>query len=529
MDSKIIKTKIYTCEPSSPYAEAVLIENGVISAVGSYDQVAQAAPADVEVLGLPGRLAVPGLVDAHVHMGALGQAFLRVDLTNLDSIEACRERIKEYAASRKPGEWIIGWGWNHHAWQEKREPTRQDLDDICPENPMLLYRMCGHSVWVNSLALEKAGICKETPDPAGGKIERETDTGLPSGVIKECFDDLESRIPVQTREDLKQALLAAQEEALRRGVTGLHSLETLAEYEALEELDQEGLLKIRIHHTLPPDEMERAMNEKGLKPGQGSPRLWLGGLKLFTDGSLGSGTALMHEEYSDEPGQYGVEFSAKEDLINNILLAYRLGCDVAIHAIGDKALANALEVYQKAREQAPGGDHRDRIEHFQLFRDQDLEEVAKMGLTASVQPVHLSTDWSIAQRRWGDERKPRAYAYNSLIKAGIPVMFGSDAPVEPINPLLGIKAAVTRQNLKNEPEGGWQPQEKISLEKALSAFTKQAAWASRKENDLGAVAPGKIADLTIFSQDLFQTPPEKLAEADVELTIIGGKIEYRKD
>ncbi|MFH1136340.1 MAG: amidohydrolase [Pseudomonadota bacterium] len=527
MDSLIIKANIFTGEPSAPFAQAVLIQNGKIILVGSADQVAQAAPAGAKVLDLPGRLAVPGLVDGHVHLAAFGKTFLRVDLTNLDSIEACRERIRAYAASRRPGEWIVGWGWNHHAWREQREPTRRDVDDLCPENPLLLYRMCGHSVWVNSLALEQAGINKDTPDPAGGKIERDPETGLPTGLVKECFESLESLVPLPTRDDLKQALLAAQVEALRRGVTGVHSLESLAEWEALSELDREGRLRIRVHHTLPPHELEQ-LAAGGQKPSQGD-RLWLGGLKLFTDGSLGSGTALMHEEYSDEPGQLGVEFSPRETLLRNILLAYGLGCDVAIHAIGDRALANALEVYRAAREQsAPTGDHRDRVEHVQLFRHEDLDSLRDLGLTASVQPVHLATDWSIAQRRWGAERAPRAYAYNSLMKAGLPVMFGSDAPVESIDPLLGLKAAVTRQDLQGRPGGGWQPQERVTLAEALRAFTALPAWVSRKEASLGTVAPGKIADLTIFGRDLFDLAPEEWPGVEIELTMIDGEIAYRK-
>jgi len=527
MDLALLSTRIFTGNPARPWAEALKISNARITHVGTNAEVKKACDRATEILELPGRLVTPGLVDAHCHFVSLGRSFQLVDLRNLTSLAEARRVIREAAAMRKPGEWILGRGWNHHDWEEGREPGRHDLDDILPDNPAMMIRMCGHSIWVNSRALALAGIHRDTPDPAGGRIDKDPAGGEPTGMLREARQLIEAHIAQPTLELRKQWALAAQAAALKCGITGVHTCETLNEYEALAALEAEGKLKLRVYHLLPPDDLEAAA-ARGIRAGSGSERLWFRHVKLFADGSLGAGTALLHEPYLDDPASCGIACLEKRDLEDKIRLAYGAGCDVAIHAIGDLAVTNALESIAAVREKYPG-DHRDRLEHVQLHQPQDLRLFQELAVAASVQPVFLPTDWKPADKRWGAQRCRYAYAWKSLLEAGLKVQFGSDAPVEPINPIYGIHAAITRQTLQGEPAGGWFPEQRLSLEEAVSGFTAVAAWNSRCENRLGAVAAGKWADLTVFDRDFFKLAPEELPAAAAELTVVHGEVVYRSE
>jgi predicted amidohydrolase YtcJ len=307
----------------------------------------------------------------------------------------------------------------------------------------------------------------------------------------------------------------------------VHSFEALRQWEAMRALEEEGKLKIRVHHSIQGHELEKAALS-GIEPGYGSNRLWIGHAKLFADGSLGSGTALLHEPYIDDISQTGIAVLPLEDLRESIHLAYQAGYDVAIHSIGDKATTNCLTAIKEARNKIPG-DRRDRIEHLQLLRPEDIRMLKDLGVVASVQPVFLPTDWSVAEKRWGRDRcHGGGYVWKKILKAEIPMQFGSDSPVEPNNPLLGLHAAVTRQTIRGEPEGGWYPDEKLTLAEGLKGFTEIAAWTARKEENLGSIAPGKWADLTIFEQDLFRVPVDNWPTIDVEMTVVDGEIVYRK-
>ena len=524
MDLAILSSRIFTGDPKAPWAEAVAVRENRIAAVGSNDKVKEVCGKRARILELPGRLVTPGFVDAHAHFVSFGLGFQMVDLQNLTSLAACRERIQEAVASFPPGQWVIGRGWDHNKWEGNREPTRRDLDDITPHNPVMMVRVCTHSIWVNTLALEAAHIDGNTPEPEGGRIERFPDSGNPTGLIREARELIEDHIPEPSLEERKAAALLAQETALRVGVTGLHSCEGLREWEALSELDREEKLKLRIYHMLQPEDLEEAIT-RDIQPGYGSERLWFGHIKLFADGSLGSGTALMHEPYSDDPSQHGIPFLSPEELKVNIRKAYQCGWDVAVHAIGDKAVTNALEAIQASRAEHPGS-RRDRIEHVQLFRPQDLSLFQELGVVASVQPVFVPTDWATADCKWGAHRCRNAYAWRSLLEAQIPLQFGSDTPVESINPLFGLHASVTRQDLRGNPTGGWCPGQRLTLEEAIAGYTHVAAWTSRRQDHLGKLAPGKWADLTVFDRDLTRLSPDEWLEAKVELTIVNGEIVY---
>ena len=526
MDLALFSTRIYTGNPVQPWAEALKITAENITHVGSNAEIKAACGNHTEKIELPGKLVTPGMVDAHCHFVSLGRAFQMINLRDASSLTEVRDRIQQAVARCKPGEWILGRGWNHHQWGNRREPTRHDLDDIAPHNPAMMVRACGHSIWVNSLALQEAGVTRETPDPYGGQIDKDPVSGKPTGMLREARNLIEDHIPTPTLAARKQMALAAQENALQNGITGVHTCETLTEWEALAALEAEGQLKLRIYHLLPPDDLEKAA-ELGITAGSGSSRLWFNHVKLFADGSLGAGTALMHEPYSDNPGECGIACLERDRLEDLIRLAYNHGWDAAIHAIGDLALTNALESIESARRDFPG-DHRDRIEHVQIFRPDDLPLFHELGVVASVQPVFLGTDWSPANKRWGADRCRYAYAWKSLLQANLRVQFGSDAPVESINPLFGIHAAVTRRDTGGQPSGGWFPDQKLSLEDSIVGFTSVAAWNTRREDKLGTIEVGKWADLTVFGRDLFKLPPEDWSDVETEMTVVGGEVVYSK-
>ncbi len=525
MEIAIQSARIFTGDTARPWAEALCTKNGQLTAVGSNEEVGRICGRQTQVLELPGRLVIPGIVDAHLHFVSFGLSLQRVDLRNLPSIADCRQRVGEAVAHRKPGEWIIGRGWSEHLWKERREPTARDLDDISPQHPVMLIRHCGHTVWVNYLAMKQTGITKATPDAPGARIERDPDTGKPTGLLREYRKIIEKEIPPPTLEERKGAALLAQAEALRFGITGVHSCETLREWEALAALEEEGQLRVRVHHLLPPEELEEARS-RGIALGHGSERLWFGQVKLFADGSLGSGTALLHEPYTDNPTNRGIATLTPREIQERIEMAYRFGGDVGVHAIGDLAVTNVLEAIRSARERLPG-PRRDRIEHVQLFHPVDLPLFRDLAVVASVQPVHLLTDRPVAEKRWGAARCRYAYAWKSLLQAGIRLQFGSDAPVESINPLLSFHAALTRQSPSGEPQGGWFPGERLSLEEVIHGFTQVPAWVSRKEGQLGTLTPGKKADLVVFAQDLFHMPPHRLSSVAVEMTMVNGEVLYQ--
>jgi predicted amidohydrolase YtcJ len=521
----LLSTKVFTGNPVRPWAEAVGIENGRIVAVGSNAEVTAAIAGQVETVTLPGRLVTPGLVDGHCHFLNYGLYLRRVDLRDLPSLAACRERIREAVRSRAPGEWIVGRGWNHHYWEEQREPHRGDMDDIAPENPIMMVRACGHSQWLNSRALEAAKITRATPDPAGGRIDRDPATGEPTGMLRELRTFVERAIPAPSLEERRKAALLAQQRALRLGITGAHTCERYQQWEAFDALDREGALKVRIYHLLWPEDLDEAA-ANGVRPGCGSDRLWAGHMKLYADGSLGAGTALLHEPYTDEPGNSGLEVLSLRLLQEKIELAYRRGYDVGIHAIGDKAVTHCLLAIAAAREAHPG-PRRDRIEHVQTYRPEDLTRFRELGIVASVQPCFVSTDWCVAEKRWGAARCRTGYAWRSLKDAGIPLLFGSDAPVEPMDPMLGLQAAVTRQTPDGNPPGGWHPEQRLSLEEGLQGFTAAPAWVSRREDRSGSIRVGHWADLTVFARDLFTTPPAEWTSVPVEMTVVNGEVLFQ--
>ncbi|MCP4118758.1 MAG: amidohydrolase family protein [Desulfobacteraceae bacterium] len=529
MDLIILSADIYTGDTENPHAEAIGIKDGKIAVLGgNTDVMAHAAP-ETEIMELPGKLVTPGLVDSHLHFVSLGIHLQRVDLKGADSLEACKTQIREAAAKTPKGKWIVARGWNNFKWRNQATPQKADLDEIAPDHPVMMTRVCGHSAVLNSRALEICGITKDTVAPSGGKIGR-LSTGEPDGVIYETLDMVFDKIPPLTGEEMKTAVLAAQAEVLKYGITGVHSMEGISEWRAVHDLHGENLLKIRIYSLFPGEELQKAVDLK-IPETTRCDKLGYGHCKLFADGSLGSSTALTHEAYASDPKQFGIAFLTRDELVEKITNAYDLGFNVAVHAIGDKAVGNVVHAIAMARQKTKNLEaltKSDRIEHVQLFKTDDLKKMKELGILASVQPVFLSTDWELAERQWGFERCENAYAWKTIQDMEIPLQFGSDSPVESPDPMLGIHAAYTRQTPSAEPENGWFPDQKLTLEEILRGFTLQPAITSGTGDVSGTLSVGKFADMTVFSKNLFKTPPSEWIGDNVDMTIVSGEVVFQK-
>ncbi|BCS95698.1 amidohydrolase [Desulfoluna limicola] len=519
MKRAIVSSRIYTGVKEAPFAEALLMENGMITAVGTTREIMAKVTPDTNITSLSGHLVTPGLVDAHSHLASYGLTLSRVMLAGLPTLATCREAVKEAVAKAEPGAWIIGRGWNHHFWEEQREPSKADLDDIAPDHPVVMTRACGHLIWVNQKALDMAGVTADTVTPEGGQIDRDTH-GNPTGIVRECLEVIRDHIPAVSHEERKAAILEAQKRTLACGLTGVHSCEELEDYLALAELETEGKLKLRVCHLLPPEDLEKA-DAMGIIPGAGSDHLWHTHVKLFMDGSLGAETAWMHVEYDGSPGCCGLACMTEDEFLANIKRAYETGRSVAVHAIGDRAVSTTLDGFAAMRKEIPG-DRRDRVEHVQRTTPEDLNRFKEMDVTASVQPGFLPTDWMTAEAKWGKERCRHAYAWKLIQDTGIRMQFGSDVPVEPNDPMIGIRAAMFRTDADNKPEGGWFPDQALTFWETIDGYTKTAAWTAGVEDKSGTIEPGKWGDFTVFDRD-FSEPERDVREAKVVKTIVGGE------
>lgn len=534
---------IYTLNPEQPRARAVAIRDGRVLAVGSEGKVQAAAGARADAINLHGRAVIPGLTDAHVHITWYGLTQQQVRLGDAASLEEGLQRIAARVTTLPAGAWLRGSGWSHVAWGG-RWPNRADLDPICPDHPALFIRKDGHSAWVNSRALELAGIDATTPDPPGGQIQRDRD-GQPTGILLETAMELVRRVvaPPSPAERLA-ALQVALTEALSYGLTSLHippspdandGPETLTDLQLLRE---RGELKVRCMAHLAAPDLDASI-ALGLRSGLGDHWLRIGGLKIFADGSLGSETAEMLSHYEGRR-HLGMAMLPVEELNDLVLRANQAGICVVIHAIGDAANRKVLDAVAQARrtlvkggawsaEAAPGAHLPlpNRIEHAQIVHPKDLERFAELGVIASMQPVHATSDMETAEALWGT-RCATAYAWRTLHATGATLAFGSDAPVEPLNPWLGIHAAVTRQRPNGTPAGGWRPEQRLSLEEALRGFCVGPAIASGEAADKGMIAPGMLADLAVLTMDPFEMHPANLHTITVDLTLVAGQVVFER-
>lgn len=535
MSADLILTngRVYTVDPAHPWAEAVACRDGRIVAVGRAADVEELAGPGTRLIDAGGRLVLPGLTDAHVHTLLYAIQRRQVDLFGLTDLVAVRERLAAAVAAAAPGEWVLGRGWDSNRWEA--QPTAALLDEIAPRHPVVLTRMDMHTWWVNSRVLALAGVTAETPDPPESHIGRDAG-GRPNGLFSEwnAIALIERHLPRPDAATLAGWLAETVTEANRLGLTGLHDqrieregAESLRLFQALR---REGRLTLRVHSNVAADYLAEAA-QLGLQAGFGDDNLWLGHAKAFADGTMGSRTAFMLAPFEEELDNTGIAVTPPEQLWSHLVAAGEAGFPMSVHAIGDRAVREVLDMMGEWAATRAGASHLpmpQRVEHLQLMHPDDLERPARYGVVGSVQPVHLQSDWRTADRVWG-ERARYAYAFRSLLDRGAALAFGSDAPVAPLNPMLGIYAAVTRQDEAGEPAGGWYPQERLSVAEAIAGYTLGPARLSGKADRLGSLAPGKYADLVVLSQNLFEIEPQAIPDTKVWLTLLNGRVVYGEE
>jgi len=521
--------QIRTMDGDRPRVSAVAIRDDEIIAVGDDEQMKALLGTQGERVNLGGRAVTPGLVDAHVHFQWYALNLQRIDLFEVPTLEEALRRVQAAAAEVDADGWLQGRGWTQDVWPSRAFPTAADLDQVVPDVPVYLIHKSGHAAWANSRALKLAGVTVETPDPEGGQIRRD-ERGRPTGVLFETAMDLVSeQIPEPTVADVADAMRAGQEACWRVGLTGLHDFDGRTSFQALQTLHRGRELGLRVVKNIPAYLLEHAVG-LGLRSGFGDDWLRTGGIKIFADGALGPRTAYMIDPYEGEPDNRGIAVTDKEEMMAIAGEASANGLSVTIHAIGDRANHDVLDVYEAVREteRAAGRPRlRHRIEHVQVIHPADKDRLAKLDVIASMQPSHATSDMEMADRYWG-ERARYSYAWRTMLESGATLVFGSDAPIESIAPLPGLYAAVTRRRPDGSPgPEGWYPEQRLALSEAVYAFTRAAAITCGQEARQGSIAPGRLADLTIYDRDIFSAPAETLLETEIAGTIVGGTFKYR--
>jgi predicted amidohydrolase YtcJ len=519
--------RIYTNDPGSPWAEAMLVRGEVILAVGDDDEVAALADKEAQIIDLEKHFVMPGFNDAHVHVGGAGEDWLAVRLNGVQSVAELQERLAKGISQLKEGEWVVGRGWDHTFWPDKKFPNRRQLDAVSPKNPVVLTHISGHVAVANSLALQLAGITKATPNPAGGEIEKDP-TAEPTGMLKEgsAMRLVESKIPPPPPEQRRRGIELALADIAKYGVTSVQDNSAWEDFLTYRAIKNDGKLTVRITEWLPfaaPLEKLQQMRREG-----GTTDSWLrtGALKMVTDGALGSRTAAMLAPYSDNPSTSGILTMEPEKLRALAIERDKAGFQLNFHAIGDRANRVALDAFEAAAKANGPRDRRDRIEHAQVVAASDFPRFARLQVIASMQPSHETSDMRWAEQRVGPERVKGAYAWATMQKFGVRLAFGTDYDVEPITPFRGLYACVTRELPAGGPQGGWQPQERISLDDCIRAYTSGSAYGEFMEGKKGELKAGEFADFIVLSNDLSKVEPREYINTKVLRTVVGGRTVY---
>ncbi len=527
--------RIYTVDSDSGIVEALAVADGKVLAVGTNSEIDRLRDRDTTVIDLVGRFAMPGFNDAHVHLGNAALRTLNVDLSGTTSLEDLKDRLRTALPGRSKGDWVYGRGWDESKWADARIPHRADLDSVTTEHALFLERADGHSSVLNSLALERAGIGPYTPDPAGGVIERDAE-GQPTGWLKEkAADKVFAMIPEPTQDQWRDGFLRAMRHALENGVTSVQddTLRSPGQGEtavtALKQLREKQALPLRVTVWLP---FEAPLAElEQWRESLGTTDRWLkaGLLKTNIDGSGGSLSAAMLEPYASAPDNKGLLLLDADTLMQMVIERDAAGFQIGIHAIGDRANRVVLDAFAAAIDRNGRRDSRHRVEHAQFVSAADLDRFGSLGVIASVQPSHLLTDLRWAPTLLGRERETDAYRWKSFIDSGAHVCFGTDYPVEPIDPMRGLYAAVTRQFETGGPRGGWHPEESLDVATAIAAYTLQPAFAEFEETRKGSLSVGKLADIVVLSSDPIAVMPRALLDTRVDITIVEGNVVYRRN
>ena len=526
-----VNGNVITAESGSPRARAFAVGDGKFLRVGANEEARAAAPAGAPAVDLEGATVLPGLTDCHVHLLDYARGRSRLDLTAVTDSSELTRLVAGRVGKARPGEWILGQGWNDALWRDRRPPHRNLLDGVSPQNPVLLARVDIHTVLVNSRALEMAGVTRDTPNPPGGRIERERDTGQPTGVLVDDARSLvQELVPEPSSDEDAKALGAAMPDLSGLGLTAVHdAMATLELSDILRGMDDAGKLGLRVSLMLTYDEFEKlealpARARAGaLRPGRVTART----VKIFADGALGSRGALLSEPYSDDPSTTGVDKLSAEKLLGQLRRILRAGLQPAVHAIGDLACSRVLDAYERcaADPEFQGAFRavRPRLEHAQILSRRDVARCGKLGLIVSIQPPQLISDMTWMEDRLGPERVKLSFLFGSLARAGATLVSGSDLPIESCDPFLGMYAAVARRNLAGRPAGGWLREERLSREAALRSYALDAAYSAFEETAHGSIAAGKSADFVVIDRDVLSVPEDAIHGTRVLATFARGR------
>jgi len=533
-------------DDKNPWASALVVSEERIIYSGEDDVAKVYITKETEVIDLKGKLALPGFNDAHLHFAGGGLTLLRVDLKNCRSFQEIEKKLRDKIIKLRAGSWILGRGWDHTLFNQGNWPDKSFLDGIAPQNPVFLKRVDGHIGWANSLALELAGINRDTQSPDGGIIIKDSLTEVPTGILMEkAIDLVEKIIPKPSLDELTLAIREAMNEAKRYGITSIQDNSDLDVIEVYKKLLDKNKLKVRVSEWFPlelikkPEELKsliESFSDCGSIGPEKNSYLKPGLLKIMADGTLGSRTAYLFEPYADEPEKSGVFLIPEEELEYMVSQADRSGYQIGIHAIGDGANVIVLNIYGKVHWLNPARERRHRIEHCSVLKKIDIDRMAEIGVIASVQPAFWNTDKKWLEQRLGKERLKRAYPFRSLLDSGTNLAFGTDWPVESLNPMIGIYSAVTRdagaygntplhKNVETHSHASLQ---KLTVEQAVKAYTLGSAYAEFQEKEKGSLEVGKLADIVVLTKDIFSIPSEEILETEVEMTILGGEIIYSR-
>ncbi len=540
-DLVIKNAKIVTIDKDNPRAQAIAMKGEKILAVGSNSKIKKYIDeAATQVIDAGGRLLIPGFNDAHIHFLSGGRSLMNLDFRYVFDPQEIAQMVKEKVDKVEPGVLISGRGWEHETFPDKKWPTKEILDVVAPDNPVILSRADGHSIWVNSYVIKMSGITKDTQSPSDGTIVKDPETGEPTGIFKEGATRLIRRTssqeltPEERQIQTDQALELALEAARKTGVTSISQLN--GGFELLQRFKDEGRLTLRatVNMGLPSEgeNAEESWNRlEKLRKDFPAENEWIrfGYLKIFIDGTLGSGTALMFDPFVDDPTTSGLSMMPYDEFERRIVVADARGYQTGTHAIGDKGNNWVLNAMEKARQVNGVRDSRHRSEHAQILRLVDIPRFAELGVIASMQPTHCITDKRFAEKRIGLERCEGAYAWQKLLDAGVKIAFGTDWAVEPIDPLEGLYGAVSRKDRAGEEGDGWFPDQRLSMEKAIELYTLGAAYAEFMEDKKGMLKEGYLADLVIFNNDLMTIPHDQIMPSKVDYTIVGGKIVFKRE
>ncbi len=522
--------RIYTVDDGRPMAQALAVRGGRVQFVGSERGALMLRGPNTRVVDLDGQTVIPGMIDAHAHLVGLGEALRTVDLKETRSYQEVIDRVVARAREVPAGTWIIGRGWDQNDWGNTAFPTHEQLSRAVPDHPVYLTRIDGHAALVNTRAMQMAEVVRTTPDPDGGRVERDAE-GNPSGVfVDNAQNIIGARIPATSVQELRAQIDTSVKEMHRWGLTGMHDAgATRQTIDLYEELAGSGRLDLRLYVMIGDDSTAIAhFLQRGPQSALHDGRLWIRSIKLYGDGALGSRGAALLDDYSDEPGNSGLLISPQTHIRSVAERALRAGFQVNVHAIGDRGNRMVLDAFDEAFTTVPRPDHRFRVEHAQILNHQDLHRFAAMDVIPSMQAVHQTSDMYWAANRLGVERLRGAYAWRSLLDTGMPIPNGSDFPVERVNPLFSFHSAISRQDDNDYPAGGWYPEQRMTREEALKSITIWPAYAGFQESLLGSLTPGKYADFVVLDQDIMRVPAEAVLDTRVLETWIGGKRVYQR-